>query len=148
MSAGYSKKRLAEKMGIKTGTRVFIFNAPEHFFSHTLLGLPANVELAATLDGHFDLIQLFAANAETLTANFDRLKQHLTPNGSLWVSWIKISSGLTTNLTESAVRQYGLDNGMVDVKVIAVDSVWSALKFVYRLKDRAPSSGTGQPLPK
>ena len=136
-SAGYSKRLLAEKLGVKSGARIAILNAPERYISHTLLGLPPNVEIVTTLEGQFDLIQYFAANTETLSSNFPRLKQHLTQQGGLWISWIKVSSGVTTNLTEPAVRQFGLDSGLVDVKVIAVDAVWSALKFMYRVKDRA-----------
>ncbi len=139
-STGYSKKPLAEKMGIKSGMRIFLFDAPEYYAAHTLLGLPPNVEIATTLDGQFDLIQFFAPNTKTLTANFDVIKHHLTPNGSLWISWIKLSAGVATNLTENGVRQIGLDGGLVDVKIIAVDAKWSALKFVYRVKDRVSQS--------
>jgi len=59
----------------------------------------------------------------------------------LWVSWPKGSSGLETDLTDNVVREVGLKNGLVDVKVCAVDHTWAGLKFVYRLKDRAPSTG-------
>ena len=60
----------------------------------------------------------------------------LTPTGMLWISWPKKSSGVVTDLNENIVRDIGLANGLVDVKVCAVDDVWSALKFVFRLKDR------------
>jgi hypothetical protein len=53
-----------------------------------------------------------------------------------WISWPKKSSGVATDLTEDVIRAIGLANGMVDVKVCAVDDVWSGLKFVFRLKDR------------
>ena len=133
---GYSKKSLAEKLGIKTHMRIAILNAPEDYLSRTLLELPPDVEIIQTLDGQFDLIHFFAPNTEALTVNFDYLKQHLTQKGSLWISWIKLSSGIPTDLGENAVRQIGLNGGLVDVKVISVNTIWSALKFVYRLGDR------------
>jgi hypothetical protein len=67
---------------------------------------------------------------------FPNLKSRLRPNGALWVSWPKRASGNATDLSESAVMGAGLSNGLVDIKVIAVNEVWSALKFVYRTNDR------------
>jgi hypothetical protein len=64
------------------------------------------------------------------------LKQALATNGMLWVSWPKGSSGVETDLNENVVREVGLKNGLVDLKVCAVDETWSGLKFVYRRKDR------------
>ena len=54
----------------------------------------------------------------------------------LWVAWPKKASGVDTDLTEGVVRQFGLDSGLVDVKVCAIDDTWSGLKFVRRIKDR------------
>lgn len=54
----------------------------------------------------------------------------------LWVSWPKKSSKVASDLDENIIRDYGLANGLVDVKVCAVDEVWSGLKFMYRVKDR------------
>jgi hypothetical protein len=71
-----------------------------------------------------------------LNEQFPRLKEALSPSGMLWVSWPKASSGVPTDLSENVVREIGLANGLVDVKVCAVDEVWSGLKFVYRIKDR------------
>jgi len=64
----------------------------------------------------------------------------LTPAGMLWVSWPKKASGVATDLTENDVRNIGLQAGLVDVKVCAVNEIWSGLKFVIRLKDRASRS--------
>ena len=54
----------------------------------------------------------------------------------LWVAWPKKTSGVKTDLTEGVVRTVGLELGLVDVKVCAIDNTWSGLKFVRRLKDR------------
>ena len=71
-----------------------------------------------------------------LEAEFPKLKAALTSDGMLWISWPKKSSKVATDLKEDIIREIGLTNGLVDVKVAAVDEVWSGLKFVYRLKDR------------
>jgi hypothetical protein len=71
-----------------------------------------------------------------LKKEFARFSKALVANGMLWVSWPKKSSGVATDLTENDVRKIGLDGGMVDVKVCAVNEVWSGLEFVFRVKDR------------
>ncbi len=83
-----------------------------------------------------DFAMLFTKSAATLKKEFKRTAKQLAPAGMLWVSWPKKSSGVATDLTENAIREIGLDAGLVDVKVCAVTDVWSGLKFVRRLKDR------------
>jgi hypothetical protein len=79
---------------------------------------------------------LFADSERNLKKEFGRLAKLLVPNGMLWVAWPKKSSGVKTDLAFENVQRIGLDAGLVDVKICAVDEVWSGLKFVYRLKDR------------
>ena len=83
-----------------------------------------------------DVYLFFAKDRAELEREFPRLKEVIPKDGMLWISWPKGSSNLSTDLNEDAVRGIGLENGLVDVKVISVDEDWSALKFVYRLKDR------------
>lgn len=83
-----------------------------------------------------DLIHIFCQDQATLEGQFLPWKTALKKDGRLWVSWPKKSSGVASDLDENILRDYGLANGLVDVKVASVDVVWSALKFVYRLKDR------------
>lgn len=83
-----------------------------------------------------DLIHLFCPDQKTLEAQFLPWKAAMKTDGRLWVSWPKKSSGVKSDLDENILRDYGLANGLVDVKVASVDAVWSALKFVYRLQDR------------
>ena len=71
-----------------------------------------------------------------LARDFARLSKKLVPNGMIWIAWPKKSSGVKTDLTFENVQRIGLDAGLVDVKICAVDEIWSGLKFVYRLKDR------------
>jgi hypothetical protein len=79
---------------------------------------------------------LFVATKADLAKRFPKLRDRLTSSGMLWIAWPKRSSGATTDLGENVVRVLGLEHGLVDVKVCAVDSTWSGLKFVRRLSDR------------
>ena len=101
------------------------------------LGLPANtVVVRGPGASPLDLVLFFAPSVARLEAGFTRHARRLVPEGMLWVAWPKKASGVRTDLSEDRVRAIGLAAGLVDVKVCAVDAVWSALKFVRRLKDR------------
>jgi len=132
---GYSKKSLVEKLGIKEGFAISIIGAPENYAA-TLGTLPSGVKQTKRLEAPLDFIQCFCSKRSQLEENFQRLKGALSASGMLWVSWPKFSSGVPTDLSENVVREIGLRNGLVDVKVCAVDETWSGLKFVYRIKDR------------
>jgi hypothetical protein len=84
----------------------------------------------------YDVVLAFCPDLARLLDRFEPLARRITPAGALWISWPKKSSGVATDLTENVVRDVGLDAGLVDVKVAAVDATWSGLKFVYRLADR------------
>ena len=89
-----------------------------------------------------DFVLLFAQSMTSLKKDFAKLANNLVPSGMLWVAWPKKASGVTTDLTENEVRRIGLDAGLVDVKICAINDVWSGLKFVYRLRDRGPARVT------
>ena len=133
--AGYSKRSLVEKVGIKEGFRVAILGGPPKY-AHTLGKLPNGVKPASELRGTQDFIHFFTKSRRELEHTFPALKSGLAQDGMLWISWPKASAGLETDLNENLVRDVGLRNQMVDVKVCAVDEIWSGLKFVIRLKDR------------
>ena len=100
-----------------------------------LLGpLPDAATLASR--GTLDFALLFSTKLSELMRQFPKLRDRLESNGMLWVSWPKKTSGVATDLTENVVRDYGLANGLVDVKVCAIDDTWSGLKFVRRVSDR------------
>ena len=130
---GYSGTPLVKKLGIKEDARLHFASAPKNFRS--LLGpLP---KTKAVADGDtLDFAILFVKSRKELAKQFPVLRDRLESNGMLWVSWPKRASGVTTDLTEGIVRDYGLGAGLVDVKVCAIDDTWSGLKFVRRLKDR------------
>lgn len=134
--AGYSGTPLPKKLGIKEGTRVALVNAPKDFESE-LGELPDNVEFIKRPTKSLDIILFFVLSERALTRDFAKLATKLKANGMMWISWPKKSSGVSTDLSEQRVREIGLDAGLVDVKVCAIDETWSGLKFVYRLKDRS-----------
>jgi len=135
MPAGYSKTPLVKKLGIKPGFKVFFANPPNNL--QTLLGeLPENVTLLNKPMSPVDYIQLFTKSNEELQTQFPILKEALATNGLFWISWPKKAAKIGTDLDGNVVRDIGLKNGLVDVKVCAVDEIWSGLKFVYRLQDR------------
>lgn len=133
--AGYSATPLAKKLGIKEGSRIAYVNEPEDFQS-TLGELPDKVELVRRLTNSLDVIVFFVVTERELARDFARFAKKLVANGMIWIAWPKKSSGVTTDLTFQNVQKIGLDAGLVDVKICAVDDTWSGLKFVYRLKDR------------
>ena len=135
MPAGYSSRSLPDKLGIKPGFRIALL-APPRGYDGILGALPPGVVRAKALRGPLDLIQLFTTRTSELARRFPALKRALAIDGALWISWPKQASGVETDLGERIIREIGLAHGLVDVKVCAVDEVWSGLKFVYRLKDR------------
>lgn len=135
MPAGYSGTPLPQKLGFKPGTRYLLVGAPDDY-TRTLGALPDGCTACRPRDMDLNLIQFFTSSAKALTSHFAPLAAKLQPAGALWISWPKKSSGVATDVTETDVRRIGLAAGLVDVKVCAVDEVWSGLKFVRRLKDR------------
>jgi Protein of unknown function (DUF3052) len=129
-TAGYSGTPLPKKLGIKPEGRSLLVGAPKEIA--TELGLPKRNS------GHdpLDFVLLFVKTEAELKRNFVQLMRKLQPAGMLWVCWPKKASGVATDVTETVVREFGLNAGLVDVKICAIDETWSGLKFVYRLKDR------------
>jgi hypothetical protein len=127
-SAGYSKRPLPAKLGLKEGASKAILEAPTGF--EELVGgneFDRSLELES-----YDYLHFFTASKLALETIFPILAKRLNPGGILWISWPKKSSGKQTDLGENAVREIGLRTGLVDVKVCAIDEVWSGLKFLHR----------------
>ena len=133
--AGYSSTPLAKKLGIKEGSRIGLVNAPENFESE-LGKLPDRAEFVKRLTNSLDMILFFVLTERALARDFAKLAKKLATNGMIWIAWPKKSSGVSTDLSFNSVQRIGLDAGLVDVKICAIDDTWSGLKFVYRLKDR------------
>jgi hypothetical protein len=130
---GYSGTPLPKKLGIKSGFRVRLANAPAEVRAELRDAL-AECEMKA--GDLLDFAMMFTKSRVELAKEFSRMAKLLAPAGMLWVSWPKKSSGVASDLDENLVRGIGLDAGLVDVKVCAVTEVWSGLKFVRRVKDR------------
>ena len=132
--AGYSGTPLPKKLGIRQQFRV------------CLVGLPSEVETelksalascrAAKHREPLDFAMVFVKTAADLERNLTRLSPRLAAAGMIWVSWPKKASGVSTDLSEDQVRRIGLRAGLVDIKVCAVNDVWSGLKFVIPVKNR------------
>lgn len=138
--AGYSGKAIWQKLGLASGLRVHVVNAPGDYLA--LIGLDVGrIELVGTR-ARFDLAHLFSDSATRLARDLTAFAARLPADGVLWVSWPKKSSGVVTDITEDVVRASALPLGLVDVKVCAIDATWSALKLVWRRELRAgkPSS--------
>ena len=135
MTAGYSATPLLKKLGIKPGFTIWFVNAPENYAD--LLGpLPDGVQIKTEAGTDYDFIHFFTKTQDDLAAQLPLLKTSLAKSGMLWLSWPKKAAKVPTDLDGNIVREMGLAQGLVDVKIAAIDSIWSGLKFVYRTKDR------------
>jgi len=134
--AGYSGTPLLTKLGIAEGVRVALVAAPNGF-ERALGKLPPGVALRTQARGRLDVIVYFATRRAELARRLPVLARALEPDGGLWVGWPKKASGVATDLTFEPVQEIGLAAGLVDNKVCAIDDIWSGLRFVYRLADRA-----------
>ena len=131
--AGYSGTPLPQKLGIQLQFRVALHDVPPEVQAE-LKSVLASCNVAK--GGSIDFAMIFTRTAGELKKHFPRFAKQLAPAGMLWVSWPKKASGVATGLNENEVRKIGLEAGLVDVKVCAVNEVWSGLKFVIRVKDR------------
>jgi hypothetical protein len=139
--AGYSGRSLAEKLGLKAGMKALIVNPSDTI----LYELPADTDatiraMIPKTKSIYLYIHYFATQEASLTEGLPLLKQRLEKNGMIWISWPKRSAkqiaNIETDLSENTIRKHALSVGLVDVKVCAVDDVWSALKLVIPLKNR------------
>lgn len=134
-SNGYSGTSLPKKLGIREGSRVAVVSAPDGF-THVLGPLPSGVDLRTDARGRCHVVVFFVTRSAELTRRIPSFVRALETDGGLWVAWPKKTSGVATDLVFDAVQKVGLDAGLVDNKVCAIDATWSALRFVRRLSDR------------
>ena len=128
--AGYSGTPLPKKLGIKPGFTVGLSGAPKDF-EKTLGQLPQGVTLRRPARGRCDLLIWFPASRKDLKRRVEKMGAAAGPGG-IWIAWPKQASGVETDLTQTAVRGAGLDHGLVDYKICAIDATWSGLKFARR----------------
>lgn len=133
---GYSGTPLVKKLGIKPSQFLRVKFEPKEYWEW-ISPLPKDLQLLTkTKKEGADFIHLFVKSRKVFEREFLKLKSELKKDGMLWVSWPKKSSKVESDLDETIIRDFGLKNGLVDVKVCAVSEIWSGLKFMYRIKDR------------
>ena len=125
-AAGYSGTPLAKKLGFKAGMEVVLLGAPEGF------EVPEDVVVSARLGPGKDMVIAFVRERAVLAERVAALRKAIAPDGMVWVAWPKKASKVPTDVTEDVVREVVLPTGLVDVKVCAIDDVWSGLKLVIR----------------
>jgi hypothetical protein len=133
---GYSGTPLPKKLGIKPGFKVALPDLPSDVKAELKPALK-DCDDCSTGGTTLDFVLLSSRSQSDLKKKFSQWSKTLAPAGMLWVSWPKKTSGVPTDLDENKVREIGLAVGLVDVKVCAVNEVWSGLKFVIRVKDRS-----------
>jgi CheY-like chemotaxis protein len=129
--AGYTGVPLVKKLGVKPGCTVALLGAPPRF-DRTLGKLPSGVRIKRQARGSADVIVLFVKSLADLGRRFPAAARCLQTRGRLWIAWPKQASGVPTDLTQAVVRAYGLDSGLVDYKISAIDETWSGLCFTQR----------------
>ncbi len=134
-TAGYSGTPLWKKLGFKKGFVAEEIGAPGHYME-LLEGMPEEVVFNEKATVKKDLIHYFTKDAEELFKTLPALKKEIKQNGMIWVSWPKKTSKVPTDITEDVIRDLALKIGLVDIKVCAVNKVWSGLKLVIPVKDR------------
>ena len=134
-TAGYSGTPLIKKLGIKPESIVLLINKPAYYFD--LLETEITDQLAKKNDEP-DLIHLFVKNNKEFESEMKKLKPicKKNPNVTIWVSWYKKTAKIPTDVTEDVIRNYALQNDLVDVKVCAVSDIWSGLKLVVPVAKR------------
>ena len=129
--SGYSGTPLAQKLGIRAGTRLYLYGAPRNYRA-LLAPLPPGVRTVRRLDDRTDVVHLFAREREALGRALRSARQAMRADAAIWVSWPKKASGVASDLSEDQVRELALPLGLVDIKVCAVDATWSGLKLMLR----------------
>ena len=133
--AGYSGTSLAKKLGIKEGSRLCLLDAPANY--QTLVApLPAGVELGQRMGRATDIVHVFSTKRAQLGKALRAALAKLRSDAVIWASWPKKSSKVPTDITEDVIRELALPLGLVDIKVCAIDEVWSGLKRVVRKENR------------
>src|SRR5580704_18771596 len=130
--AGYSGTPLAQKLGIKPGTKLLAINAPKDYRA-LLASLPDSVAISAKpAKSVSDIVHLFVTSLAEFERDLPKARAAMTIDGAIWVSWYKKSAKIPTDVTEDVIRNRALKTDLVDVKVCAVSDVWSGLKLVVR----------------
>lgn len=135
MSTGYSGTPLGKKLGVADGQRSWRLAMPDSV-AEEIAASGANPLLLGAPDVALEMAHLFFTARADLEMRLTELRHLLAPTGMIWVSWPKKAAKVPTDITEDSIREVALPMGYVDVKVCAVDAVWSGLKLVIRKSER------------
>src|ERR1700730_6557296 len=138
--SGYSGTPRAAKLGIKPGSKVFVSNAPKEY-RLLVRPLPEGARIVSLLDQSVDLIHAFRTKKRELDRFLQATVKEMRSDAAIWLSWPKQASGVPTDVTEDTIRAAALPLGLVDIKVCAIDDVWSGLKLVIRKDKRGGRPG-------
>jgi hypothetical protein len=134
-SAGYSGTPLVRKLGFRPGARVYLINPPKGYLD--LLGADAQgIEFSQSPQPPEEFVHLFVTRRSELSRQLARLREQVSDQAIVWVSWPKRSSAIHSDITDQVIRDVALPLGFVDTKVCAVDQVWSGLKLMIRRSER------------
>ncbi len=134
-SIGYSGRTMGQKLGVKEGAAIALRHAPADW---EIPHLPPRVEINADLDEAFDIAIWFVRNAAELAGEIADVASRVPAGSSLWIAWPRRAGGHVSDVTEQSIRDHVLPTGLVDVKVAALDTDWSALKFMWRRAKARP----------
>lgn len=129
--AGYSATPLVKKLGIREGSKLFLVDAPKNYLK-LVAPLPPRVKVITRLAAETDMAHIFSTTKSHLSKTLHTVLPKLKQDGTIWVSWPKKSAKVPSDIVEDSIRQVALPMGLVDIKVCAVDEVWSGLKLVIR----------------
>ena len=135
MAAGYSGTPLGKKLGVKDGQRTWRYGMPESVAAEIAEWCFRPLELKTPKPG-LEMVHLFVTRREDLAKQLGRVRGLIEQDGMVWVSWPKKAAKVETDVNEDVVRAEAFPLGLVDVKVCAVDEVWSGLKLVIRKSER------------
>lgn len=131
MPSGYSGTPLAKKLSLKDGMRVWFLDMPDSVRAEIEdYDLTLSEEKIPTPGLH--AAHIFVTDREDMERHLTTLREMIDPAGQVWVSWPKKASRVETDITEDSIREIALPMGFVDIKVCAVDAIWSGLKLVIR----------------
>ena len=134
--AGYSGTPLSKKLGIKSPMTLVAIDAPREY--RAWVGkLPEGVAIVSKSSQPLRAVHVFATRKANLEKHLRSCRERLVHTGFVWISWPKRASKVETDITEDVIRELALPLGFVDIKVCAVNEVWSGLKLVVRKSERA-----------
>ena len=136
LMAGYSGTPLWKKLGYKADMTAYVYGAPKSYLRQLRLPADVSVKWVKHPTSGMDFVHLFTASRADLKAKLQSMRHSIAPRGAVWVSWPKKTSGVPSDITENLVREVALPLGFVDIKVCAVDEIWSGLKLVIRKENR------------